>query len=151
MAFINDYLTEEEIERFERYNLRYHEQCSNYHKFLGTVKTRKGVSCTIDRERKIYLFNCGDNAMIRRDTLEPIIYFALVIEEEHPQVAYITLYLNDGLIKKDGYDLFWKMIKLNNNTNYSDKLILNFVKEAMSIHGYDGVPRLGKRIVKFDF
>ena len=151
MAFINDYLTEEEIERFRGYNLKYHKKCGKNHKILGTVKGINGVRCTIDRERKMYLFNCGDNAMIRRDTLEPIIYFALVIDGEKPYVAYITLYEKHGLVEEQGYSIFWKFLGIDNQGEYSDDIILQYTKEALSKHGLEGYPEEKPRLTKFDF
>ena len=153
MAFINDYLTEEEIERFRGYNLKYHKDCSRNHKILGTVKCFGKVYCTVDRERKIYLFNCGDNSMIRRDTLEPIIYFALVMEDEIPHVVYACMDRQDGLISPNGAYVNWKLIKLDNFNykKYTNEDVLFLIKEALSEHGYDGDPEGGYWHVTCDF
>jgi len=156
MAFVNDYLTEEEKKKFAGYQLKYAPNCPHNSRILGTDENIGGVWCTVDRERKIYLFYCGDNYRISFDCADNSIYrkyFALVIDEETPAVVYVSMVDEWGSVENDGYRVLWKLKELDNRSNnkYLDKDILVYVKEALHVYGRDGEPGSNPRISKFDF
>lgn len=151
MSFVNDYLTAEEKKKFEKYQIKYAPKCTNSHKILGTEERIKGVLCTIDRERKMYLFDCGNNYRLRLEKINRTNYFALVLEEDIPYVAYIGLVKHYGNTETDGYELYWQYEELDNKSNMSDKEILCYVKEALCVYGLDGEPQSESSIVKFEF
>ncbi len=153
MAFINDYLTNKEIEKFKEYQIKYAPKCTNNHKVLGTEKRRGGIWCTVDRERKVYLFYCGDNYRERLDGLGASQYFAMVINITDPNVFYISLERQIGVMDKDGYNILWDLIGVETKSNVKefDALTLELLKEALGVYGLDGDPQKMQRIVKFNF
>ena len=153
MAFINDYLTEEEVERFKSYQLKNAPGCSNNHKILGTEKCFGKVLCTIDRERLMYLFDCGVNHRMWLDGLSEAQYFALVIENEKPCLAYFALVQRIGGLKERGCNVLWELENIDNRCKdkYSDDLLLDYLKQALHAYGLDGEPGACSRVVGFEF
>jgi len=153
MAFVNDYLTEEEKKKFAGYQLKYAPKCSNCNSILGTVKRLGGMWCTLDRERKFYFFDCGVNDRDWLDGKNCFNYFALVLEESDICLAYIALEKLHGSVEKDGYEILWDFKELDNRcrNKYSDELILSYVKEALDAYGLRGKPQDENWIVKTNF
>ena len=106
MAFINDYLTEEEKARFEGYNIMYPRESVHAGLKLGVGKGKR--KCTLDRERNIYLFHT-QNTRDRFDYEEYIDYFTLVVLKNGViNVAYINVEQKSGILKEDkDYDYLW--------------------------------------------
>lgn len=152
MAFINDYLTEEEKARFEEYNVMYPRECDHAGLRIGVGNGRK--SCTIDREREMFLFHAR-NSEDRREYDEYIDFFTLVIVKDNkPSVMYINLEKESGMTREDkDYDFLWKCRGWNMDRakEYSQEELLEYVKEALCAYGCTGSVKNLKFNVKFDF
>ncbi len=153
MAFINDYLTEEEVERFKSYQLKNAPGCTNNHKILGTVQRLGGIRCTVDRDRLMYLFDCGVNDRMWLDGLSEAQYFALVIENEKPCLAYFALIKDYGSLENDGYHTKWELEGIDNRCKdkYSDDELCNYLKQAMCAYGLGGEPGTPQIVVECEF
>ncbi len=148
MAFVNDYLTEEEKAKFEEYNVLYHEACNHAGLRVGVGSGR--IKCTLDRERSIYLFH-DINSIERREFIREVDYFVLVaVEEDKVSVAYFDL---EDITTSTEYHMYWHMSSYEcmSVTNISNERIILYLKEALSAYGISG--RIGKSTAKvgFDF
>ncbi len=152
MGFVNDYLTEDEKKRFEKYQIKNAPKCTNNHKILGTEKNLGGVWCTVDRARNIYLFDCGGNSRDRLDGLDYSEYFALVVINDIPCVSYFALKQHYRNIETDGCDYYWELSSIDNKCkNYSDNQMLDYLRQALNVFGLDGEPYSEPSISKFSF
>lgn len=150
MSFVNDYLTEEEKKQFREYQIKYNPKCTNNHKILGTEECWGGVWCTTDRDRKLYLFYCGDNYKERLDGLGTSEYFALVMIKDKPKVSYFALEQHIGVVDEDGYSVLWNMVEKDNKCK-DNNVVLEYLKDALLIFGLDGDPQKSSRVVKCNF
>ena len=125
MAFINDYLTEEEKKKFEEYNLLY--PAISDHRGLRLGVGKGNVSCTVDRERRMSLFH-SENTFERREQIKYIDYFSLVlIKKSIVSVAYFDL---EDVTKGFQYHVVWAMrgINISNVKNVSKEEIIGYLK-----------------------
>ncbi len=99
----------------------------------------------------MYLFDCGNNYRLRLEKASRTNYFAVVLGEDIPNVAYIGLVKHYGNVETDGYELYWQYEELDNRSNVSDNEILHYAKEALCVYGLNGEPQSEASIVKFDF
>ena len=146
MAFINDYLTEEEKKKFEQYNFLYHVNTDDEGVKLGTGSE----SCTIDRENEMYLFH-SVNTFERREFMIKIDYFSLVIVKNNiASVAYFDL---KNLGDSSEYHKIWKMegYDLTNVKNIEEDNVIKCLKEALVGYGIYGKIGVSTAKIGFDF
>ena len=135
MAFINDYLTEEEMAKFEEYNVWCPKESDHAGLKLGVGYGR--ILCTVDRERKMYLFH-NENSLERREFIRAIDYFTLVlIKNGSVSVAYFQL---KCVRRYMGYHKYWKMCGKDTtlvNDFLMEEVLIHF-KEALCAYGISG-------------
>ena len=147
MAFINDYLTEEEIEKFRRLNISYGKKiCVTSNEIVGTIKNRYfgGVICTIDRSNGMYLFYCGDDYGFGREELWSPEFFVF-IQEIQDKIIVTKVGLEET--HPNGYSQrVWNIYSINSkyyetNIEYDSNSVISDLKAALIIYGFDGDPR----------
>ena len=146
MAFINDYLTEEEKKKFEEYNLLYPAISDHKGLKLGV----QGYCCTVDRERGMYLFH-SISSFERREFIRSYDYFSLVIVKKNT-VSVAHFYLEDVTVDFE-YHMIWAMrgINISNVKSISKKEIIGYLKEALVGYGIYGEPGLSTARIGFEF
>lgn len=148
MAFINDYLTEEEKARFEEYNLMYPERGSHAGLRLGVGTGQK--RCTIDRVRKMYLFH-DTNSLERREFICSYDYFALVMVRNN--VVSVAYYNLENISRTTEYHEYWTIRGIDTRLlkGITEKEALMYLKEALRAYGISGRPGDEGARVGFDF
>ncbi len=147
MAFVNDYLTEEEIEKFRKLNISYGKKiCITSNEIVGTEKSiiRGGVICTIDRTDGMYLFYCGDDQAFGREEFWSPEFFVFI--QEKPNELIVT---RVGLKRSypKGHSLrCWELYCINSkiyetNCEYDPKRVIVDLKSALDVYGPNGDPR----------
>ena len=153
MGFVNDYLTDEEQEMFEKRAIPMGVWWRGKGAILGCDLPNK-IRCTIDRENHVYLFNIGKH------------HDAEDLDVENFKLVWDYLGKNEGIaftMKREfvgeykfgiGNDIVWN----NFNLYLSDELypkreiIVDKIKEAMRTYGLGGragtIPRYK---IEFDF
>ena len=139
--FVNDYLTVEEQEMFEKRAIPMGVWWRGKGAILGCDLPNK-VRCTIDRENHIYLFDLGKY----HDALDFDLYnFQFVWDDVlgNSGVTFTMKYEDigeyvDGIVR----DVIWKEFKLNLPYELHSKreLIIDKIKEAMQTFGTSGDP-----------
>lgn len=158
MAFVNDYLTEEEVEKFRKLNISYGKKiCSVSNQVVGTKKRiiKGGVICTIDRNNGMYLFYCGDDQAFGREEFWSPEFFVFIQEKQNELIVTRV-----GLKRKhfNNYSRqVWSLYSINSkcyktSIEYDSKNILAYLKEALNTYGFDGDPReIDDESTEFDF
>jgi hypothetical protein len=152
MAFVNDYLTNEEKEVFKQ-------------KAIPTGVFWKGgilgydpyskVKCTLDRDKHIYLFDLERH------------HDAEYLDEHNFRLVWDALSGNEAIlisarkrflsesIPGNGCDILWHSFNLGlpKNLKSEKAIIIDKFKEALIVFELNGNPRWKKtnRIIKFDF
>lgn len=142
MAFVNDYLTEEEIEKFRGYNLKYPEWTDHGNRTIGVYENSiKGVRCTLDRERQIYLFQTHNSSMERRKFIFYDCFMLVMVRDGVPAVGYINL---ENVRETMEYSRLWKIRGMNQNglSDIPRSEFLEILKEALLVYGING--RVGR-------
>ncbi|ESL04058.1 hypothetical protein GCWU000282_00404 [Catonella morbi ATCC 51271] len=153
MGFVNDYLTVEEQEMFEKRAIPMGVWWQGKGAILGCDLPNK-VRCTIDRENHVYLFNLGKD------------HSTYDLDVENFKMVWDYLGKNKGIaftMKREfvgeykfgiGNDIVWN----NFNLYLSDELypkreiIVDKIKEAMRTYGTGGgVGTKPKYKIEFDF
>lgn len=149
MAFINDYLNEEEMEEFKRKAIPFRNDYDSgiilgYNE-NATKSFLSRVECTFDREEKIYLFYCGTEKY-DFENIPKEHYFKLVWENEFGNDA-ISMTLENKYKnfsgKAEDVIICWDITYLSlniNNAGKKDKLISK-LKEALAVYGFNGRPK----------
>ena len=148
MAFVNDYLTEEEKKKLEEYNLLYPDK-SDYNSLkLGVGKGN--VRCTLDREHEIYLFH-SVNTFERRENIRSYDYFSLVIVKDN--IASVAHFYLENMHDNFNYHKIWKLrgIDLRNIQNVKEKEVTRYLKEALVGYGIRGKIGISTARIGFDF
>ena len=152
MGFVNDYLTVEEQELFEKRAIPNGATWKGG--ILGCNLPNKAI-CTIDRENHIYLFDLGTY----HDALDFDLYnFELVWDDVlvNIGVTFTMKYEDIGeYVDGIGRDILWKDFKLNLPYELHSKreLIIDKIKEAMYTYGTTGMPGapIPEFKIEFDF
>ena len=152
MGFVNDYLTKEEQEMFEKRAIPNGATWKGG--ILGCNLPNK-ARCTIDRENHVYLFDLGTY----HDALDFDLYnFELVWDDVlgNIGVTFTMKYEDIGeYIFGVGNDIIWKELKLNLPYELHSKreLIIDKIKEAMYTYGTTGRPGapIPEYKIEFDF
>ena len=152
--FVNDYLTDEEQEMFEKRAIPMGVWWRGKGAILGCDLPNK-VRCTIDRENHVYLFDLGTY----HDALDFDLYnFQFVWDDVLGNIGVtFTMkyeYTSERIIGGVGRDILWKDFKLNLPYELHSKreLIINKIKEAMLTFGLDeGIGWEPKYKIEFDF
>lgn len=158
MAFVNDYLTDEEIEKFRKLNISYGKKiCSVSDRAVGTMNSiiMGGVICTIDRSNGMYLFYCGtDQAFGREEFWSPDFFIFIKEKKNETIVAKIGL----ERTHPNGFgEIYWKLYCINaqlyeKSVNYDSKNVIDDLKNALRVYKVDGDPRrIDVTGIKFDF
>ena len=152
MAFTNDYLKKEEKAKFEEYSILYPQESDQAKQKVGVSNGR--ISCTLDREREMYLFQ-AENSEDRREYDEYIEYFTFVIVDgDKVSVMYINLVQESGITQEDkDYDILWKLKgwDMSRANDYTKEMLIEFVKEALCAYGCWGSIENIKFKVEFEF
>lgn len=158
MAFVNDYLTEDEIEKFRKLNISYGKMiCDEDNEAVGTESAyfREGVRCTLDRDKKMYLFYCGNDSSFGREELWSPDFFIFIQEKQNE-----TIVTKVGLERThpNGFsEIFWKLYFINaqlyeKRVEYDSKNVIEDLKNALRVYKVDGDPRrIDVTKIKFDF
>ena len=158
MAFVNDYLTEDEIKQFRRLNISYGKKISIVSdKIVGTKNSRVygGVICTIDRANGMYLFYCGDDSAFGREEFWSPEFFVFVQEKQNETI--ITRVGMEMLFQNHHTQICWKLYCINTKCYETDRdsdsgNALDDLKAALRVYGINGDPRKEKQPdVVFDF
>ena len=152
MGFVNDYLTKEEQEMFEKRAIPNGATWKGG--ILGCNLPNMAI-CTIDRENHVYLFDLGTY----HDALDLDLYnFELVWDDVlgNIGVTFTMKYEDIGeYIFGVGNDIIWKEFKLNLPYELHSKreLIIDKIKEAMYTYGTTGRPGapIPEYKIEFDF
>ncbi|MCR5208900.1 MAG: hypothetical protein K6C99_01670 [Lachnospiraceae bacterium] len=158
MAFVNDYLTEDEIEKFRKLNISYGKMiCNEDNEVVGTESAyyKEGIRCTLDRDKKMYLFYCNDDQAFGREEFWSPEFFVFIQEKQNELIVTRV-----GLKRKhfNNYSRqVWSLYSINSkcyktNIEYDSKNILAYLKEALTTYGFDGDPReIDDERTEFDF
>ncbi len=158
MAFVNDYLTEDEIEKFRKLNISYGKMiCKEDNEVVGTESAyyKEGIRCTLDRDKKMYLFYCGDDQAFGREEFWSPEFFVFIQEKQNELIVTRV-----GLKKThpNGFSQrVWSIYCINSkyyetNIEYDSNNILADLKEALTTYGFDGNPReIDEASTEFDF
>jgi len=139
MGFVNDYLTVEEQEMFEKRAI------PNGATWKGGIlgyKCYGDVRCTIDRENHVYLFDLGKY----HDALDLDLYnFEFVWDDVlgNIGVTFTMKYEKIGeFVEGMARDIIWKEFNLHLPYEFHSKrgLIIDKIKEAMQTFGTSGDP-----------
>ena len=139
MGFVNDYLTVEEQEMFEKRAIPNGATWKGG--ILGCNLPNK-ARCTIDRENHVYLFDLGKY----HDALDFDLYnFELVWDDVlgNMGVTFTMKYEDIGeYVDGIARDVIWKEFNLNLPYEFRSKreLIIDKIKEAMQTFGTSGDP-----------
>ncbi|ESL04706.1 hypothetical protein GCWU000282_00093 [Catonella morbi ATCC 51271] len=153
--FVNDYLTVEEQEMFEKRAIPMGVWWRGKGAILGCDLPNK-VICTVDRENHVYLFDLG----IYHDALDLDMYnFELVWDDVLGNIGVtFTMkyeYTSERIIGGVGRNIIWKDFKLNMPYEFHSKreLVIVKIKEAMQTYGTTGRPEapIPKYKIEFDF
>ena len=154
MGFVNDYLTVEEQEMFEKRAIPMGVWWRGKGAILGCDLPNK-VRCTIDRENHVYLFNIGKHHDAEDLDVEN---FKLVWDDVlgNIGVTFTMKYEDIGeYVDGVGRDMIWKDFNLNLPYEFRSKreLIIDKIKEAMQTYGISGRPgaSIPKFKIEFDF
>lgn len=152
--FVNDYLTVEEQEMFEKRAIPMGVWWRGKGAILGCDLPNK-VRCTIDRENHVYLFNIGKHHDAEDLDVEN---FKLVWDDllGNRGITFTMKYEDIGeYVDGVGRDMIWKDFKLNLPYELHSKreLIIDKIKEAMLAYGVSGRPgaSIPKFKIEFDF
>ncbi len=145
MGFVNEYASDEDIEKYEL-----HEIWDKYHpRRRGDYYGGERPSFTIDRENKIFFM-----------------VIARGIREEGNQATFLLSWNGEhitGRIKQDGgsselgsspFLRVWHLLMLDRpeSSKVSDSEVKNCLKDALKVYGYWGVRKqIPNTIVKFKF
>jgi hypothetical protein len=153
MGFVNDYLTDEEQEMFRKRSIPIGVWWRGKGAVLG-YKPGDLVSCTIDRENNVYLFNLGKHHDAEDIDVEN---FKLVWDDlcgneaiDFSTKAKFVGDYREGL----GYDIMWYnfVLSVTDDLYAKRQLIIDKIKEALTAFGVRGTPGLRTGVnVKFDF
>jgi hypothetical protein len=150
MAFVNDYLTDEEKEIFRQRAI----PTGVFWKggILGYNPYSK-VRCTLDRDEHIYLFDLGKYH--DAEDLDEL-NFALVLDSslgnEAIQISVKMDFLSKSIHGEDG--VLWHSLSLGlpKNLIYDKDTIIDIFKKALVSYGVNGMPgRKVNCIIKCDF
>lgn len=161
MAFVNDYLSDDEMEMFKKLNISYPDATGingiigyspNAYKFKVLRET-----CTIDREAEIYFYYCGTERY-DKENIPKMQYFYLLWKEEFGNDILTIILERERKYDNENHSekiIFWKkkdiyFVLTDNKIN--DKIILK-IKEALSVYNISGDPdnKENNRRVDFDF
>ena len=154
MGFVNDYLTKEEREMFRKRAIPIGVWWRGKGAILGYDKSDSELLCTIDRENQIYLFDLGkDHASEDYNEYNFALVWYDLNDDKGIQFTIQRKYVGDYIIGV-GCDMEWYNIKLGlSDKLYSKrKIILDIIKEALTVYGVDGYPDLQPNVnINFDF
>lgn len=159
MAFINDYLSDEEEEMFKKLNISYPAAtgitgiigCSPNTYLLKALKR----TCTIDRNEKLYFFYCGTEQYDMENIPNDHYFYLLWNKELGDKIVTIVLEKIYKSIDNNQTEhiIFWKIKKLYIEEEHKKikELIILKIKEALSVYGIDGEPGYILKTTKVDF
>ena len=153
MGFVNDYLTVEEQEMFEKRAIPMGVWWRGKGAILGCDLPNK-VRCTIDRENHVYLFNIGKHHDAEDLDVEN---FKLVWDDllGNDSISFSLKEKPIGEYRKGlGYDSLWYNLKLYlPDELYSKRdVIVDKIKEALTTYGFSGTPGSKTEVrINFDF
>ena len=139
MAFINEYISEENIEKYQINELR-----NSYSKYKNHPKKHHRHHWTIDTEREIWFMWVG----VRQDPLDHTRttgerFFTLYYKNEPIEIVLRRVFeeSSDKSIENPYY-VTWKLDcteELSNLKNIEEKEIIEVLKEALNIYGTHGI------------
>jgi hypothetical protein len=137
MAFVNEYITEEDKEKYGLDTL-----WASYHNVLSQKLPNK-KDWTIDRERKIWLMQ---TALIPDDSIFDHAYSSEQIWTLYyqGQSVEVRIEVSDNKeIADQSYNKVWDLLSLSPNAleSLSTDVLINFIEEALKVHGYLGIIR----------
>ena len=151
--FVNDYLTVEEQEMFEKRAIPMGVWWRGKGAILGCDLPNK-VRCTVDRENHVYLFNIGKHYDAEDLDVEN---FKMVWDDlrRDESIDFTTKEKFVGEYREGlGYDIMWYNFKLSLPGDLYSKrqLIIDKIKEALTAYSVGGTSGLRTGVnVNFDF
>ena len=149
MAFVNEYVSEEDI---KKYNLEEDWIRRNPHYRTQGRPTSCPLKWTIDRERNIYFMIIG--GVGAREANDLGIPCALIWQGKEISVTLKLAKGSSDNLNKNPFIRVWDLINIgtSNVEMVSDKEILQTLKEALTVYGYSGAHRqVPNTIVEFNF
>jgi hypothetical protein len=145
MAFVNEYATDEDIEKYDLNGVwdKYHPARKGKY-YLG-----QRPSFTIDRERNIYFKMIRSGRFDESNRTTALVW----IDGRHAVVEldYIDCLNSEG-IKSDPYRIKWKLVGYHPDPSIlqSKKQIMAILNEALIVYGYSGARKqLPNTVVEF--
>jgi len=139
MAFINEYISEENIEKYQINELR-----NSYSKYKNHPKKHHRHHWTIDTEREIWFMWVG----VRQDPLDHTRttgerFFTLYYKNEHIEVVLRKVFEESSVKNiENPYYITWKLDhikKPSNLKNIEEKEIIEVLEEALNVYGPEGM------------
>ncbi len=144
MSFRSTVLTQDEIEMFRALNISYgKKKVSTDNSIVGTEYNYfcEGVVGLIDRENKIYFFNCGHDSSFAREELWSPEYFVLV-SFEMDETIVIRMEFEHKRLRNSYSKVLWKILsihgeKLPTHEKADDlRKYYKYIKEAITIREF---------------
>ena len=146
MAFVNEYATDEDIEKYDLNRIwdQYHPARKGKY-YLG-----QRPWFTIDREKNILVMMVGGGG--REDAGR--VKILLLIKGCHVVVELESANGSSLSFKDNPFKIVWDLISVHSqqDLNVPQKEVLKILKEALSVYGYFGVhEQIPNTIVEFNF
>ncbi|MCG8066907.1 MAG: hypothetical protein JAY84_03525 [Candidatus Thiodiazotropha taylori] len=135
MAFVNDYATDEEIEKYDLYGIwdRFHPLRKGKY-YIG-----QRPNFTIDREKNIFLLKVGSGGRENSSILK----FLLWIDHKDVVIDLEKAKGSSENVQDNPYIIIWDIVKYyaQSDIQYSKDEILLLLKDALNVYGLLGVYR----------
>lgn len=161
MAFINDYLSDEEMEMFKKLNIPYPHDTGK-HGIIGYSPNAYKLkalrrTCTIDRAEEIYFFYCGTEKYDMENIPKDHYFYLIWNKELGNDIVTIILEQIYGQSNDNHKEhiISWKIVDCYSKYagKITDEKIITKIKEALSVYDISGHPNIkaDNSRVKFDF
>jgi hypothetical protein len=133
MAFVNEYATDEDIEKYDLYGI-----WDKFHPLRkGKYYIGQRPSFTIDREKNIFLLKVGSGGREEPSILK----FLPRIDNKGVVIELEKAKGSSGNLHDNPFIIIWDLMKYDSQSDikYSKEEILKILKEALSVYGLLGV------------
>ena len=144
MSFIRTSLSQDEIEMFKELNISYGKKIVSIDEgVVGTIYgyVSEGVIGIVDREKRMYLFYCGDDSSFAREELWSPEYFILVSYEKDESII-IRMEFERKRLRNSYSRVLWKTLnihgeKLSTHEKVDDlEKYYPYIEEAITVHEF---------------
>ncbi|MEW8030128.1 MAG: hypothetical protein AB2806_20630 [Candidatus Thiodiazotropha sp.] len=146
MAFVNEFASDEDIEKYDLNGI-----WDQYHPLRkGRYYCGQAPMYTIDRERNIFFMVLGGGGEEHTNRLEVLLW----INAKHVVVEIDLAIGSSPNINDVPFKQIWELVAVHpeNSLNKSKEELVEILKEALIVHGFDGANRqVPNTIVEFKF